>query len=54
MQTGSNGDVERLIENAAEIGGRQRLGLKTERPNAPSGIAMAKNRHTVDLLEPSA
>src|SRR5437762_1045022 len=52
VQPGTNGDVERLVEDAAQLRGRQSLMAKTQRADALAHVAMAKNLKAADLLQP--
>src|SRR5437660_8994503 len=50
VQTGTNGHLKGLVENAADLGRRQLLGPKTQRADAPAGISVAEHlilRHFV-------
>src|SRR5882724_12600190 len=53
MQPRADGDVERLIEDGADLGGRQRLAAEADRTNATGRIAVAENFVAADLVEPS-
>src|SRR5438045_6663793 len=52
VQSRADGDIERLIENAAEFGRRQCLSAKAQCADSAGLIAMAENRYAVDFAEP--
>ena len=41
VQAGADGDVERLVQDAAQFRGRQRLALETDRADAAGVVAVA-------------
>ena len=51
MQTGTNRDVERLIKNAPDLGGRQRLRTKADCADATGHIAMAVDLDAGNVLK---
>ncbi len=51
VQARPDGDVERLIENAAQFGGRQRLAAETERADPLRHIAMAEHFEAADFVQ---
>ena len=49
----ANGDVKRLIEDAADLGGRQAIAAEAERADAARMVAMAEDLVAADFVEPS-
>src|SRR5262245_27591931 len=53
MKSRANGDLKRLIENAAQLRGRQDVTAEAERSDALGHIAMAVDLVTAHLVKPS-
>src|SRR5262245_14008835 len=51
VQPRPNGDLERLIENAADLRGRQAFAAHAERADAFAQVAMAEHLVAADLVE---
>ena len=48
---GPDGDVERLVEDAAEFRRRQRLAAEAQRADAAAHVAVAEDLEPADLVE---
>src|SRR5262245_34711551 len=54
MQAGPDRDIERLIEDAAEIRRRQRLGLETNSSDGPRSFTVTVDGHAVNRFQSPA
>src|SRR5438093_380965 len=52
VQPRADGDLERLVEDAADLRRRKRFATEAERADAARGVAVAEDFIAADLLQP--